>query len=207
MSNSKLFDSWTLMPDGSLIRSAGEEDVNDIVRVLRLQGGEVSLYHVGPGDILQRIHEFLIASDAQGETIGCAAVRAVSAEVAELASLAVAPGSCGRDIGPTLIHECLQLAAARGFTRAWLATRRPGYFKRIGFSAFSFYSLPLSVQLRKFAAVLRQPIGRWRYAVDGGFVFLEREVTGLFGLVRDRGAVCVAARAGASEGVRHRLTG
>jgi amino-acid N-acetyltransferase len=190
--NAKLFDTWTLMPGGGLIRSAGEEDVNDIVRVLRRQAGEASLYQLEPGDILARIDEFLIASDVHGETVGCVAVRCVSDEVAELASLAVLPGACGRDVGPTLVRQCLKLAAARGFTRAWLATRRPAYFKRIGFSRFSFASLPLSVQWYKFLAVLRQPMGRWPHAFDGSFVFLEREVSGRFGLVRDRGGASMA---------------
>lgn len=190
--NPKLFDTWTSMAGGGLIRSAGEEDVNDILRVLRRQASEASLYQLDAGDILSRIDEFLIASDVHGETVGCAAVRCVTEDVAELSSLAVVPDACGRDIGPSLVQQCLKVAAARGFTRAWLATRRPGYFRRIGFSRFSFHSLPLSVRWHKLLALLRQPRDRWRFAFDGSFVFLEREVSGRFGLVRDCGGVSTA---------------
>jgi amino-acid N-acetyltransferase len=190
--NPTLFDSWTLLDGGGLIRSAGEEDVNDILRVLRRQAGEASLYQLDAGEVLARIDEFLVASDGKGETVGCVALRRVSDEVAEIASLAVVPTACGAGIGPALVQQCLKLAAARGFSRAWLATQRPGYFRRIGFSPFPVLSLPPSVQWRKLMAVFRQPVGRWRHAFDGSFVFLEREVSGRFGLVRDRGGASTA---------------
>ena len=71
----------------------------------------------------------------KGRTIiGCAELAPLSAQVAEVRSLAVAAKARGSHIGVMIVDELRTRARRAGFEKLCAFTHAPGYFSRIGFS-------------------------------------------------------------------------
>ena len=65
----------------------------------------------------------VVATDADGATLGCAGLRLLEGPVAEVKKVYVAPTARGRGLGQRLVEEVERLAAACGRTRVRLDTR------------------------------------------------------------------------------------
>ena len=66
--------------------------------------------------------------------IGCAELAALSANVAEVRSLAVDAAARGSRVGVMIVDELRRRARREGFERLCAFTHAPGYFTHIGFS-------------------------------------------------------------------------
>ena len=66
--------------------------------------------------------------------IGCAELAALSANVAEVRSLAVDTSARGSRVGVMIVDELRRRARREGFERLCAFTHAPGYFTHIGFS-------------------------------------------------------------------------
>jgi amino-acid N-acetyltransferase len=66
--------------------------------------------------------------------IGCAELAALSANVAEVRSLAVNASARGSRVGVMIVDELRRRARREGFERLCAFTHAPGYFTHIGFS-------------------------------------------------------------------------
>jgi amino-acid N-acetyltransferase len=66
--------------------------------------------------------------------IGCAELAALSANVAEVRSLAVDVSARGSRVGVMIVDELRRRARREGFERLCAFTHAPGYFTHIGFS-------------------------------------------------------------------------
>lgn len=124
----------------------------------------------------RHLDEFIVARDAAGQTLGCAALHRDSPVLAEVLSVAVRPDAQGGGMGGRLVEACTARAHERRVARLWLATLKPAYFARFGYRAVSRWRLPPTVLLGKLALVVRQPPDRWRNALLGREVFMMREV-------------------------------
>jgi amino-acid N-acetyltransferase len=76
------------------------------------------------------------------KVVGCAELAPLSAQVAEVRSLVVDPGSRGIGLGGRLVEEVLRRARREGFDKLCAFTHRPGYFSRLGFSIVPHLWLP-----------------------------------------------------------------
>ena len=77
-----------------------------------------------PGDDLAPPHGLLvIATDADGATLGCAGLALLAGTVAEVRKVYVAPTARGRGLGQRLVGEVERLAAVHGRTQVRLDTR------------------------------------------------------------------------------------
>ena len=65
----------------------------------------------------------VIATDADGTTLGCAGLALLPAPLAEVRKVYVAPNTRGRGLGRRLVEEVERLAVAHGRTRVRLDTR------------------------------------------------------------------------------------
>ncbi len=90
-----------------------------------------------PGDLLKALPDWLVAveRDAEGgdTLLGCAALAALTPQLAELRSLAVHACAQGRGIGSLLVERMTALAADRRFDQVCALTLRETFFKRLGF--------------------------------------------------------------------------
>jgi ribosomal protein S18 acetylase RimI-like enzyme len=74
-----------------------------------------------PGDVRVAGARFLIARDAQGQAVGCVALRPLAYGVAELKRMYSRPGNPGT--GSALLAFLEKEAAALGYSAIWLETR------------------------------------------------------------------------------------
>ena len=89
----------------------------------------------GPGAV------FLVARTAQGEAVGCGALRPLAPGVAELKRMYARPGS---GAGAPLLAELERHAAACGYRQLWLSTRRVNtravaFYERHGYAPVAPY--------------------------------------------------------------------
>ena len=66
--------------------------------------------------------------------VGCAELAPLSAQVAEVRSLAVDPAVRQRGVGVMIVDELRRHARREGFEKLCAFTHTPGYFSRLGFS-------------------------------------------------------------------------
>jgi amino-acid N-acetyltransferase len=84
-------------------------------------------------EIAAHISHFLVVEDAE-RVAGCVALEPYGAELAEIRSLAVAPGERGRGLGARLLRHAVAVARRRGFARVFAVTHAPEFFTRQGFA-------------------------------------------------------------------------
>jgi len=90
--------------------------------------------------LLEHLRDFLVA-DA-GRFLGCCALAVLTADLAEIRSLAVVPEASGQGIGKALVERCVAEARLLGLRRVFALTLVPGFFERCGFTLTSLGRLP-----------------------------------------------------------------
>ena len=87
-----------------------------------------------PDDVALAIDDYVVIADARGRVLACGALREYSPSVAEIASVAVAPGAQGRGLGALVVREVEALARRRGFHDVFLITVCPPFFAARGYA-------------------------------------------------------------------------
>jgi N-acetylglutamate synthase-like GNAT family acetyltransferase len=159
-----------------VIVEPSKRDVSDIVWTLRANRGDPSMFLRSQTDVGRDLKEFIVAKDAKGRIIGCAALHQYNTALGEILSVAVLPEFQGQGIGNALTENRIRQAELHGIEQLWLATVKPSYFGRFGFKPFSRWKLPASVLMHKLEQVFRQPLRRWWPAIFGKFTFMEKHV-------------------------------
>ena len=85
--------------------------------------------------------DFLVAEE-DGRFLGCGALATLTADLAEVRSLAVAPAASGRGAGKAIVGACVQRARERGLRRVFALTLVPDFFTKCGFTLTSLGRLP-----------------------------------------------------------------
>jgi amino-acid N-acetyltransferase len=93
------------------------------------------------GELVVHADRFAIAVRGK-KIIGCAELAPLSAQVAEVRSLAVDSASRGNGVGALLVEELRRRARAAGFDKLCAFTHTPGYFSQMGFSIVPHLWLP-----------------------------------------------------------------
>ena len=81
----------------------------------------------------EAIQELVVAVDADGTVIGCGALHVMWVDLAEIRTLAVAPGWTGTGAGSALLTTLLDRARALGLARVFCLTFEVDFFTRHGF--------------------------------------------------------------------------
>ena len=85
------------------------------------------------GELTVRAGQFVVAVRSR-KIIGCAELAPLSAQVAEVRSLAVDAAARGSRVGVTIVDELRRRARREGFERLCAFTHAPSYFIHMGFS-------------------------------------------------------------------------
>jgi len=85
--------------------------------------------------------DFVVADD-DGTFLGCGALAELTADLAEVRSLAVAPEAAGRGVGSAIVAACVERARERGLRRVFALTLVPEFFTKCGFTLTSLGRLP-----------------------------------------------------------------
>ena len=85
--------------------------------------------------------DFLVAEE-DDRFLGCGALATLTADLAEVRSLAVSSAAAGRGAGKAIVGACVQQARERGLRRVFALTLVPDFFMKCGFTLTSLGRLP-----------------------------------------------------------------
>jgi len=92
-------------------------------------------------EIRAHIGRFLVLIEGE-QLLGCVALEPYGQDLAEIRSLAVAPGIRGRGLGTRLLKAALAAARRHKIARVFAVTHTPEFFGRQGFATSTRWALP-----------------------------------------------------------------
>ena len=95
-------------------------------------------------EIYENLQMFLVA-EAEGLVVGCCALEIIWSDLAEIKSLAVAPGQKGKGLGRALVEAAVEQARQLGVPRVFALTLEPRFFEKVGFDLVKKEDLPMKV--------------------------------------------------------------
>lgn len=98
-----------------------------------------------PDQLCRLFREFVVATDAAGNLLGCAALRVYSPQLAEVASLAVAEAAQGLGVGRSLVARLEDEAAHLQIGTLFALTLQDVFFHRLGYRTVPKEMFPLKV--------------------------------------------------------------
>lgn len=104
-------------------------------------------------DVREHVGRFLVLEETSKSpaelgrrVVGCVALESYGADLAEIRSLAVAPGTQGHGVGARLLRFAVVMARRRRIARIFAVTHAPEFFARQGFVAAKRQSIPEKVE-------------------------------------------------------------
>jgi len=127
-----------------MIRHARIPDARDIHQLLLIYAKDGQLLGRSLSDIYETIRDFYVYEDA-GKVLGVGALEICWEDLAEVRSLAVAPGQQGKGVGRKIVESCLTEARELGIRRVFALTYQPDFFKNLGFKEIEKSELPQKI--------------------------------------------------------------
>ena len=116
------------------VRKAGAADVWEIAALVNGYAAEEVMLPRTPEQVLLALDDYVVATDAHGRVLACAALREYSPSLAELVSVAVAREAHGLGLGRVVVAAVERLAEKRGFTSIFAHTLAPCFFEAVGYA-------------------------------------------------------------------------
>ncbi len=115
------------------VRRAAPADVPGVVALVAEWAAEGLLLARSAADVAAALDDYVVAADARGRVLACAAVREYSPSLAEVVSVAVARAAHGRGLGRRVVRAAEALAALRGHAAVFAHTLQPDFFEALGY--------------------------------------------------------------------------
>jgi amino-acid N-acetyltransferase len=115
------------------VRAARTCDVATIRRLVDEYAPHGILLNKPTVTLYEDVQEFLVASQPDGEVVGCGALHVLWEDLAEIRTLAVDPKMQGAGVGHALLERLLDRARALGVRRLFCLTFEVEFFGRHGF--------------------------------------------------------------------------
>lgn len=126
------------------VRNARIPDAKAIAALINCYAEHDKMLFRSLAEIYEKLQMFLVA-DENEVVVGCCAMEIIWSDLAEIKSLAVAPGQKGRGLGRALVEAAVEQARQLGVSRVFALTLEPRFFERIGFSVVAKEDLPMKV--------------------------------------------------------------
>jgi amino-acid N-acetyltransferase len=127
------------------IRKAELRDVPAIFEMINHYAAEKVMLPRPLTDLYESVREFLVAEDEDGQVLGCGALKFYNAELAEVRSLCVAPGTQRRGMGRALVERVLAEAESYDLKTVFALTLAPEFFLKCGFREVARERFPMKV--------------------------------------------------------------
>lgn len=114
------------------VRRARTQDVPGIRALVDAYTGDRRLLEKATVTLYEDVQEFWVAVDEE-LVVGCGALHVLWEDLAEVRTLAVAPGLHGRGVGAALLERLMDNARELGVRRVFCLTFETGFFGRHGF--------------------------------------------------------------------------
>ena len=125
-----------------IVRAARDSDVGPMKALIDRYAAEDRMLERSDAFLRANLDDFLVADDEDGRFLGCGALAVLTADLAEVRSLAVAPEAAGRGAGRAIVAACVDRARERGLRRVFALTLVPAFFTKCGFTLTSLGRLP-----------------------------------------------------------------
>ena len=120
------------------VRPAQTADVKAIQAIRTpLEGSGKKLLHHDLVALYEKVQEFLVAEDANGNVIGAGALHVMWQDLGEVRSLVVAESARGRGVGHAIVAALLERAKGIGIKRVFCLTFEVKFFEKHGFETIS----------------------------------------------------------------------
>jgi amino-acid N-acetyltransferase len=120
-------------PDtATAIRRARVDDVQRLYELISYYAARDVMLHRPLDTLYNKVREFYVV-EAEGEVVGCAALRIVWRDLAEVVSLVVHPDFHGHNLGRKLVAALFTEARELAIPTVCTLTLQPGFFSRLGF--------------------------------------------------------------------------
>jgi amino-acid N-acetyltransferase len=126
------------------IEPAQLSDADAIHKLVTFWADRGDMLHRPIGEIYEAIRDFKVGR-LDGQVVGCGSLHIMSADLAEVRSLAVAESAQGTGVGAGIVSACV--SDARGFQleRVFALTYKPGFFEKQGFRVANVMEFPQKV--------------------------------------------------------------
>lgn len=128
-----------------LVRPARVADMAQVEPLINAFAARGLMLPKTPEQLNRNFREFVVAADASGRVLGCAALRVFTAQLAELGSLAVDEAAHGLGVGRKLVEAVEAEARLLGIGTVFALTLQDGFFHRLGYRTVSKEMFPLKV--------------------------------------------------------------
>lgn len=128
-----------------MIRKAELRDVPVIFEMINHYAAEKIMLPRPLTDLYESVREFLVAEDEEAQVTGCGALKFYNAELAEIRSLCVAPGTLHHGVGRALTERLLLEAESYGLKTVFALTTTPEFFLKCGFRETARERFPMKV--------------------------------------------------------------
>lgn len=127
-----------------IVRDATISDVKAMHALISCYAEYDRMLFCSLSDLYEQIHSFKVA-EADGQVIGCCALKVLWEDLAEVKSLAVDQRYFGKKVGSLLVHACVDKARTLGLKRVFTLTLEPIFFEKNGFRRVDRQTLPMKV--------------------------------------------------------------
>ncbi|MDP9245048.1 MAG: GNAT family N-acetyltransferase [Chloroflexota bacterium] len=124
-----------------IVRPAVDADVAAVKALIDRFAAEGRMLERTEAFLRANLADFEVAVDG-GSILGCGALAVLTADLAEVRSLAVAPEAGQRGVGKAIVAACVDRARERGLRRVFALTLVPEFFTKCGFTLTSLGRLP-----------------------------------------------------------------
>jgi amino-acid N-acetyltransferase len=124
-----------------IVRPARDPDIGPMRALIDRYAAEDRMLERSDAFLRANLADFVVAED-DGAFLGCGALAELTADLAELRSLAVVPDAGGRGVGTAIVAACVERARGRGLRRVFALTLVPEFFTKCGFTLTSLGRLP-----------------------------------------------------------------
>jgi amino-acid N-acetyltransferase len=126
------------------VRRARLADVPGVADLVGRFAGRGEVLPRSEADVYQSMREWVVAAQS-GRIIGCGGLVILWADLAEIRSLVVDPAYRGQGIGRQLVQLLLSQAVELEIPQVIALTRKPGFFRTLGFRIVPRESLPRKI--------------------------------------------------------------
>ncbi|MDI6447924.1 N-acetyltransferase [Anaerobaca lacustris] len=126
------------------VRNAKISDAKAISALINCYAEHDKMLFRSLAEIYENLQMFLVAEE-DGAVVGCCALEIIWSDLAEIKSLAVAPGQKGKGLGRALVAAAVEQARQLGVPRVFALTLEPRFFERVGFAVVKKEDLPMKV--------------------------------------------------------------
>ena len=116
------------------VRPARPDEADAISRLNNQFADEMLMLRRTPETVALTIDDFVVAVNADGDLVGCGALKEYSPSVAEVAAIAVSRAAHGQGLGRLVVGAVEQLAMKRDIYDVFALTLQPKFFAACGYT-------------------------------------------------------------------------